>query len=58
MTAERIKEINQMLEAWQETDTREGDSEKTYVVAELLREISGASAEIKQNAAAGHSASA
>jgi len=47
-----------MLEEWRETDAHEGDSEETYVVAELLRKVSGASVGIKQNAAAGHFANA
>ena len=36
MTAERIKEIGQMLEAWRETDANQLDAEKTSVVEELL----------------------
>ncbi len=51
MREERLREIRQMLEGWKETDAHEGDSEKTYVIAELLRELSGASVGIKQNGA-------
>jgi hypothetical protein len=39
MTAERIKEIQQMLEAWRETDAHDGDAERTGIVAELLAEL-------------------
>jgi hypothetical protein len=28
-----------MLEVWRKTDAHEGDSEKTYVIAELLSEL-------------------
>jgi hypothetical protein len=39
MTAERIKEIRQMLEACHETDATDWDAEKTGVVAELLTAV-------------------
>jgi len=36
MTQERMKQIEQMLEAWRETDANDFDAEKSSVVAELL----------------------
>jgi hypothetical protein len=39
MTQDRFKEIQQMLEAWRETDNRCSDAEKTAVVVELLEAV-------------------
>jgi hypothetical protein len=44
MTQERLTEIKQMLEAWNETDANAGDAEKTTVIGELLAELTGPTA--------------
>jgi hypothetical protein len=39
MKAERMQEIHQMLESYQQTDNGDLDSEKTAVIEELLMEV-------------------
>jgi hypothetical protein len=42
MTPDGIKEIERMLEAWRQTDNREGGAEKTSVGAERAAEVASA----------------
>ena len=39
MTAERMKQVSEMIPGWTETDTFSEDFEKTEIIQELLAEL-------------------